>query len=357
MDNFLFEPSLLRYNVIMKKIYFPFILVVFLLFVFQIPTLLGQTNPWDYLESQKTTSFVNISLSPTNPGPNMDITATVSSFQANVDAVNITWYINGQKKLSGFGKKNFTFKTGDVGDILTLQASLETDTYGTLKKEILVLPNTLDVLWEADTYTPPFYKGKPLPSSQSSVRVTALPRFIDQNNLIDASSIIYVWKKGYFKDQESSGFGKNAFVYKTGYTFNDDEITVTATTQDKSVSITKKIPIHIYEPKIVFFKNNPIEGIRYENALVDIFTYKENELTVHAVPFFFSLSDINNNSASFLWKLDGKSLAINPENKAEFTLRKPEKGSGKYQLKLDINNMGYDLQTASKGLTLVYDNQ
>ena len=359
VDNFLFCGSFLRYNVDMKKICFSFVFVVFLLLLYPSAFIFGQSGIESLLGKslQSSNSTISLSLSPTNPGPNADVTAKVSSFQANVDTTNIIWYINGQKKLSGVGKKNFTFRTGDVGDTITLSVVLETEAYGTIKKELVILPNSLEVLWEADTYVPPFYKGKALPSSQSSVRVIAMPRFVDQNALIDANSVVYVWKKGYFKDPDGSGFGRNAFVYKTGYTFNDDEITVSASTQNGSISITKKIPIHVYEPKILFFENKPLESIRYENALVNVFTYAESELTLHAAPFFFSLSDLNNNTASFVWKIDGKTLETDPENKAEFTLRKPEKGSGKYQLKLDVTNFGYDLQTASKNITLVYDNQ
>jgi len=341
----------------MKKIHFSFILIAALSFLCLPAVMFGQGSLSNPLGTQGASTFVTISLSPTNPGPNTDVTATVSSFQTNVDTTNIAWYLNGQKKLTGIGKKNFTFKTGNIGELVTIEVALDTEAYGTITKELTILPNTLEILWESDTYVPPFYKGKALPSSQSSVRVIALPRFVNQNKLINTNNIVYTWKKGYFKDQNSSGFGKNVFVYKTGYTFNNDEITISATTEDKSVSITKKVPIHVYEPKIVLFENKPIEGIRYENALMDTFNYIENEVTVHAVPFFFSLSGLNDNSASFVWKLDGKNLETNPENKSEFTLKKPEKGSGQYQLRLDINNLGYDLQTGSKKLTLVYDNQ
>ncbi|MCX6738452.1 MAG: hypothetical protein NT098_00170 [Candidatus Parcubacteria bacterium] len=334
----------------MKKSIFSFILIAILSFVGFTAITFAQT-------SQNTVSFLSISLSPINPEPNSNVTATVSYSQGNTDTTNITWALNGQTKISGTGKKSFTFKTGNIGETSTVQVFLDTDSYGTINKEISISPNTLEILWEADTYTPPFYKGKALPTSQSTVRVIALPRFVYQNTPIDANSVVYKWKKGYFTNQASSGFGKNAFVYKTGYTFTSDDITLTATTQDQSISITKKIPVYVYEPKIVFFENKPLQGVRYENAIIDLFNYTESEVTVHAIPFFFSFADINNNNAAFTWRLDGKTLETNPDNRSEFTLRKPEKGSGRYQLKLGVDNKGYDLQTASKSISLVYNNQ
>ncbi|TRZ53163.1 hypothetical protein D4R99_01355 [bacterium] len=335
----------------MKKTHFSFILIAFLSFLFPQMIVFGQSD------SGNTNNFVFISLSPENPGPNENATASVSYSQGNIDSVNTTWYINGKQTLTGIGKRDITFKTGNAGESTTIRVDLETNTYGLLSKEITILPNTLEVLWEADTYTPPFYKGKALPSSQSSVKVVSLPHFVSGSTIIDPDNIVYVWKKGYFKNQNASGFGKTIYAYKTGYTFNDDEITVSAATQDGSVSITKIVPIHVYEPKIIFFENKPLQGIRYENSLSNTFNYIESEATIHAVPFFFSLSDLNKNNADFTWMVDGKKLETDPDNKTEFTLRKPDKGKGQYRLRLDINNIGYDLQTASKELTLSYDNQ
>ena len=348
--NFLFAVSFLRYNESMKKSIFSFVLIAFFVFAYSGTAVFAQT-------SQNTASFLSLSLSPVNPEPNTDVTATVSYSQGNTDTTNITWSLNGQTKLTGIGKRSFTFKTGSVGETSSVKVFLDTSSYGTISKEITITPNTLEILWEADTHTPPFYKGKALPTSQSTVRIVALPRFVYQNTVIDANNIVYKWKRGYFTNQPSSGFGKNTFIYKTGYTFTSDDITLSATSQDESISITKKIPVYVYEPKIVFYENKPLQGVRYENALLDVFNYVENEVTMHAVPFFFSLSDINDNKASFIWKLDGRALETNPDNKAEFTLRKPEKGNGRYQLKLSIDNKGYDLQTASKSVSLVYSNQ
>ncbi len=331
----------------MKKIYFSFILIAFLFLISSPVSVFGQT----------TNNFVFIRLSPENPGPNTNVTVSASYSQGNIDAMSISWYLNNKQMATGTGKKDFTFKTGNTGESTTVRIDVETNEYGTLSKEIIVLPNTLEVLWEANTYTPPFYKGKALPTSKSLVRVVSLPRFVSGNTVIDPNNVIYVWKNGYFKNQNASGFGKNVYVYKTSYTFNDDEITISATTQDGNISITKVVPINVYEPQIVFFENKPLQGVRYENAFTNVFNYRESEVTIHAVPFFFSLSDLNKNNTSFLWMLDAKKLETDPDNKAEFTLKKPEKGKGQYQLRLDINNKGYDLQTASNKLTLSYDNQ
>jgi hypothetical protein len=307
--------------------------------------------------STNTDTAINVSLSPKYPGPQENTTVTVSSFQINLNSTVVSWYLNGEMKLSGIGKKNFTFTTELPGKVSVIKINVDSSEFGKITKEVRITPTDLDLLWEADTYTPPFYKGKALPASQSLVRVIPFPSFSGKDGYYNAKDLIYKWKKGYFSNPDDSGYGKNTFLYKTGYTFNNDEVQAIISTVNTGITVDKKISIYVSDPKIVFYENKPLGGIRYENAIPDPFTFTSNELVVHAVPYFFSLAGLNNNSASFAWKLDGKKLEINPDNKTEYTFGKPEKGNGKFQLNLEINNTGYELQSSSKNLSLTYSNQ
>jgi hypothetical protein len=304
----------------------------------------------------KSSNIITLSYTPKFPGALQSTTVNASSFQVNLDKTTITWYVDGQMKLTGLGKKSFTFTTGNVGNQSVIKISADAPSFGNITKEVTITPTDLDVLWEADTYVPPFYKGKALPSSQGSVRVVPFPSFVGQDGYYNSSNLVYKWKAGYFGNPNDSGYGKNIFIYKTGYTYNTDQIEVTVSTLDTGLSISKKVPIYVSEPKIVFYQNKPLEGMRFENSLGEAFRFTDKELTVRAAPFYFALPGLNNNTASFSWKIDGKKLETDPDNKTEFTFRKPEQGSGRFQLNLAINNLGYDLQTASKNVMMSYDN-
>jgi len=337
----------------MKKLYFPLLFAIFF-------------SVFGYVESQmppqiggatiNSNNTIAVSLSPKYPGAKTSTTVTTTAFQINLDKTPITWYVDGEIKLTGVGKKTFTFMTGPVGIPMSIKIVADSSSFGTVTKEFTVTPTDLDILWEADTYTPPFYKGKALPTSKSIIRVVPFPSFIGKEGYYNSEDLVYKWKSGYFANANDSGYGKNTFIYRAGYTYNTDEIETTVSTIDNGMSITKKEYIYVDNPKIVFYENKPMGGIQYGNAIGDSREFENVELTVHAVPYFFSLQGINDNTASFSWRLDGKKLDIDPDNKTEFTFRKPEKGSGRFQLKLDIDNTQFDLQSSSKNLSLSYSN-
>lgn len=297
-----------------------------------------------------------VRLTPELPGPSQEVTAEVTSSAISVGASPIKWVLNGKTQLEGVGKKGFTFKTGEVGTTVSLHVEVVTDDYGVVAKDIDIQPSDVDVLWEADAYTPPFYKGKALPASQSFIKVTGIPNFKTSKGKITSENLIYQWKKTYTPNPDDSGIGKNVYLYRGTYTFNDDVIETTVSTTDGMLSVNKKTRIGIYEPKILFYESKPLEGVRYENSLAGNFTIKENEVTLRAEPYFFSFSNANINGADYRWQLDGKKLDTNPDKKSEFTLRKPEKGSGKAGVALKIDNISYDLQNTYKNITLSYTN-
>ena len=48
---------------------------------------------------------------------------------------------------------------------------------------------------QARRYTPPFYKGKKIFTSESVIKFIAIPNFVTSNNKkIPASDLVYTWK-------------------------------------------------------------------------------------------------------------------------------------------------------------------
>lgn len=299
----------------------------------------------------------SVVLTPKFPAPSEVVTAKVVSNAFNIDNSLITWVVGGKVRLEGVGKKDFTFTTGEAGTEIPLRVEVTTPDFGVVAKNINIRPSDVDILWEADTYTPPFYKGKALATSQSYIKVLGVPSFVDKTgSAISSDNLIYFWKKTYTPNPNDSGVGRNTYFYRAAYTFNDDTIETTVSSPDNGLSINKKTKISILEPKIVFYERKPLEGVRYENSLLGNFTIKEQEVTLRAEPYFFSLITANNNGAAFTWQLDRKNLDVSPDRKSEFTLRKPESGSGHAGISIKISNTGYDLQSASKNMTLSYTN-
>jgi len=65
---------------------------------------------------------------------------------------------------------------GSLGEKKTVTIKVVSRRGGYLEEKITFQPALVDLMWEANTYTPPFYKGKALTSSKSSITVTAIPQ-------------------------------------------------------------------------------------------------------------------------------------------------------------------------------------
>src|SRR3989344_8002173 len=53
--------------------------------------------------------------------------------------------------------------------------------------------NTVDLLWEGETYTPTFYAGRSLPSAGSLVRAVAMPNVIQNRQRLSSSQLVFKW--------------------------------------------------------------------------------------------------------------------------------------------------------------------
>jgi hypothetical protein len=185
------------------------------------------------------------------------------------------------------------------------------------------------------------------------MKFIALPNFISKNT--SPKNYVYKWEAS--SGSRLSGYEKNIFSYKSGYVYNSDTIKVSATTQDGSSSSQKSTQIRVSSPKILFYQNKPLDGVRYDKAFGTSILFQETELVLRAEPYYFSFKSRNYDfDGIFTWRIDGKKLEINPSNRSEYILRKPETGSGKVTIKLDIENDVINTQKASGQITLSYKN-
>ena len=93
----------------MKKRYFPLII---LLFFGVCGYALGQSALTGIGGTESNGNAVSLSVSPEHPNPNQKVTIKALSFQVNLDNTIISWSVDGVVKLSGMGKKEFSFTTG-----------------------------------------------------------------------------------------------------------------------------------------------------------------------------------------------------------------------------------------------------
>lgn len=290
---------------------------------------------------------INIETSPNNPQPYEDVTISLSSYATDLNKAIITWQSESQTVLSGIGKTSYSFKTKGPNTSTVFNINITpVGEMNTISKTLVISPSEIEILWESvDGYTPPFYKGRSLPVSGGFIKAVAIP---NTNTIRSGSgSITYTWKNAGNTNLDVSGYNKNSYIFKNDM-FNDkNEITVIASSVSGNYGAENTIEIPVYEPKIIFYKKSPLEGILYNNAYNKEATMTEDEITLVAEPYFMSL---RGNNFSYLWKINNE-LINTPSKKTELTI-KPTSRGGYATISLVMENLNDLFQKASNTLKL-----
>lgn len=270
-------------------LFYRFLVVTFFVFSVALPhTASAQlVDDVDRFKQQFSASF-----SPKNPGPNEEVSVSLWSGNFNVDTAEIGWKVNGSPKDAGVGRKNFTFTTGNIGQITRVEVLIAPDGMSPFSRTFTFNPGSVDILWQAHTYTPPFYLGKSKMSKEATLTVTAIPTIIGSNGRrIDPNSLLYTWKVNDKTFPEMSGRGVFSITTKGRKLYDNDIIEVEVSDSSKTIYTKKRIEIPSSRVELAFYELNPLYGeISQNNLAKNRFTLSESEVTVIAEPFFAPLT-------------------------------------------------------------------
>jgi len=300
-------------------------------------------------------SGISIEANPASPGPNTSVSVNLKSFSVDLNRSVIVWYEDGAVRLSGKGETGFSFTTGPIGSQSTIRAVIQGGPLGITSQELSFTPAEVDLLWEApNSYTPPFYKGKALPASESVIYVVALPWLSTSGkDFTNTKDYIYKWKRNYtysnFNDQ--SGYGKNDLLFRKDLLRKNEVVEVEIYSTSGNLLIKNQFVTSDTDPEILLYKNLPLEGVRYEQAIGEEASFTENEFSLVAEPYFFS-SLSRNGSLVFDWKLKGSPLP-DEKNQGSVTFNRSGGTTGQYKISLDVKSVSRILQFASRAMTLI----
>lgn len=287
------------------------------------------------------------------PGPNDKVTITLENYSVNLYTSQISWYKDNVLVEKGVGKTSFTFNVGGLGSSDTITVIVLTKNGEQITSSKTFAPAEVDVVWEADVYTPPFYKGKSLVSHRSVVKLVAIPNFVGSNgSKINEDDLMYVWKKGTKVINGSQGVGKNTLYFDMQENFRDSVLTVEVSNIDDSIKAKSSISIKEIKPKVVFYENDPLLGMIFERALNQKIDLLKEEITVTAQPLFFSKDDIKNGKLEYKWRLNNKVLN---DVVGDFITLKRGEDKGMSNLSLGIRNKNRVMQSAENILNINFD--
>lgn len=267
---------------------------------------------------------ISVETIPENPKPYENINIQLVSYATDLNKAMIQWQAGSSVLSSGYGKTSISYTTGAPNSITIIDITITPEnSFDKIVKRLTINPSEVDLLWEApDSYTPPFYKGKALPSGESVIRVVALPNTKTLKNGKD--NVVYTWKNNGNSVSTTSGYNRDSYVFQNDVLKTIEKISVVASSVDSRYNAQGSIDIPIRKPEILFYKKSETEGILYNNALKGEADISEDEVTLVAIPYFMSIIG-NEQYMEYNWSINGKSIET-PRNKTEIVIRPKERG-------------------------------
>ena len=248
---------------------------------------------------------LSITVSPQYPRPYDTATITVSSTLLDLNASTITISVNGAVVSENERKGVFTMGGPGTASVISVTTKDATGTHQATKR---LSPADVALVTESNSTVPPFYKGAQLVASEGSVRLIALADFQTTTGAkIPPANLAYTWKFGDKVLEAQSGLGKNILNATAPIRYRDARITVTVTTQDKSLVAQASTVVSPIDPFIRIYKNDPLGGIDLTTALFGTFTMATDEQTFHAVPYYYAAFP------KIAWTLNGTDSDQDPD--------------------------------------------
>lgn len=280
-----------------------------------------------------TTSNTTIEISPAIPSPNTSVTATVRDFSIDLARALIVWYVDGTEQDRGVGKTTITFQTKESGSATAVRASINPLNGSSRDALITVRPGDVDIVWTANTYTPPWYRGKALYSPQSSVTLAAIPQFPSNENLI------YTWRSGNVILGSRSGADRNTLLLSGSLLGGSETISVEVTNATKTIKAADAVTLTPQTVDVVIY------GDTNHNAYTGRTTFSSGEKVLEAVPYY-----ISSPNASYSWSINGR-VASN-SNTLPISVEAGQVGSS--QIDVSVKHVQNFLQSARESLVITF---
>lgn len=287
-----------------------------------------------------------LSIYPQNPKPGETVRATLKSYSLDLNRSTISWRLGSKVLSSGIGETSVSFVVGASGVEQTLTATVNSSS-GIVSETVTFTPAEIDLIWEARSYTPPFYKGKALMPYQSNVVITAMPA-----TAIDPNKLIYTWKEDGKTLGSVSGYGRRKIEIKTGIIMKPINVTVSVSSQDGSYNASGKATIDMVSPKPVFYTSSQLLGIQFNYGIDRNILMKTNEMKLKVIPYYFSNQYKHTApNLGYKWSING--IDTGRVGEQTLTVRHPDV-TGSSLVSVKIENTESILQYSTPSIQINY---
>lgn len=262
---------------------------------------------------------LSISLTPEHPGPNTQVRMKLTSPLYDLADSAITWRAGDALIAKGDGVTEATFTTGKEAEGTLIKVSVSSP-QGEGFVSAAIVPATVDLLWEADSLIPPFYRGKALPAAGGSVRIVAMPHLYAGSTELAPESLTYQWKRNGTVLGSLSGKGKRSITIDAPMLYGTDRISVVASSLDGSVAGEASVQLRDADTDLALYLDHPLYGILFHQAIGASAFISDTEMTFAAYPIFGPAKRERDPQLVYEWTVNQSPLKTDEKVPNEITI-------------------------------------
>lgn len=255
----------------------------------------AQTGP--QITGPNTTS---IKLEPRYPKPGDRVTATIKNYSTSDSSHDLEWFINGVSQSENRNAREINFVAPDLSTRVVVEARVNDSVQATTS----FTPVYVDIVVDPDTYTPPRFAGRPIPTGGANVTFTAI---VEEAEKLPANSYSYEWKlNGSSVKSENVSGPQITIPIKSA---RNHTISVTVSDATRGVIGQQFIQIPVLDPKPLFYKIHPLYGTE-TYPLTSPYNFQDNQLNVSVVPYYLDNMVLRDNP-NIEWEVNRQTVQTN----------------------------------------------
>lgn len=277
---------------------------------------------------------LEIGVEPEHPKPGDSVMLTVADYGGNTSNTTYVWSVNNAVVAQGVGQTSIALVAGTLGNAQTVQVLAIENGRARESTTFTIRPSSVDLVWEGNTYSRPFFLGRPLPNGQSTVTVLAIPHLGAGKTEVASNNVIYTWKVNGVLLEKQSGYGKSSAVLSAPKFNAAFTVSVQASTMDGGSVAENTTVIEPHIPTTVFYEDAPLLGVRFDKAITGSFPFASDEVSFIGYPLF--VNDLG--ALSYAWSLDGSVFDTDSSYPRMATFKKIGTGAGNHEISFSFKN-------------------
>jgi hypothetical protein len=251
-------------------------------------------------------SVLSLEAYPPFPTPNSLVTVSLSSYGVDMSDATIDWTIDGVAATSSRGARALQVPMGDGERTTTVTARIVSERAGSQTLTKTLAPGAVDIIIEPQTTAPTGYHGRPLATSDSQIRVVAIPHLFKNGTRIPVSDTRFTWYINGSMILGGAQLGTNVTTVSMPR-YGNLEVSVVAESKDGTRTARALATVRPEKPRMVYYEMSSLFGMIMEAPRR--FITSKDELSVIAVPYYMNEGIGTGQSLTHSWTEDGNGVS------------------------------------------------